>query len=101
MEGLEWSRKEALPADVHATSTDGTDDDRLLAPTVWTARLIVPVLLAAWAILYLFPGDTGRVWAWPVHPGMTALVMGGGYLAGAYFFACVSPATREPRGRRG
>ena len=55
-----------------------TGDDRLLAPTLWTARLIVPVLVAAWAILYLFPGDTERLWAWPVRPPLTAMVMGAG-----------------------
>ncbi|MBW3558102.1 MAG: hypothetical protein KY454_14295 [Actinobacteria bacterium] len=66
-----------------------TGDDRLLAPTLWTARLIVPVLVAAWAILYLFPGETERLWAWTVRPPLTAMVMGAGYLAGAYFFTRV------------
>ena len=66
-----------------------TGDDRLLAPTLWTARLIVPVLVAAWVILYLFPHDTAKLWAWTVRPPITAMVMGAGYLAGAYFFARV------------
>lgn len=66
-----------------------TGDDRLLAPTLWTARLIVPVLVAAWVILYLFPHHTAGLWAWTVRPPITAMVMGAGYLAGAYFFARV------------
>ena len=69
-----------------------TGDDRLLAPTLWTARLIVPVLVAAWAILYLFPDDTAALWAWTVSPPLTAMVMGAGYLAGAYFFTRVASA---------
>ena len=69
-------------------------DDRLLAPTLWTARAIVPVLVAAFVILYLFPGDTMRLWSWMICPEMSALVMGAGYLAGAWFFGRVA-ATRE------
>ncbi len=61
-------------------------DDRLLAPTHWTAVVIVPVLLAAFVILYVFPGRTHRLWGWTVRPDMSALIMGAGYLAGAYFF---------------
>ncbi len=69
-------------------------DDRLLAPTRWTARAVVPVLVAAFVILYLFPGDTMRLWSWMICPEMSALIMGGGYLAGAWFFTRVA-ATRE------
>ena len=64
-------------------------DDRLLAPTRWTAIAVVPVLVAAFVILYIFPGHTHRLWGWTIHPDMSALVMGGGYLAGAYFFTRV------------
>lgn len=61
-------------------------DDRLLAPTRWTAAAIVPVLVAAFVILFLFPGRTGALWAWTIRPTMTAMTMGAGYLAGAWFF---------------
>ena len=78
------------------TLPEGASDrtDRLLAPTWWTAVVIVPVLVAAWTILYLFPGRTRELWAWTIRPDMTALVLGGGYLSGAYFFV------RVARGRR-
>ena len=65
-------------------------DDRVLAPTRWTATLIVPVLGAAFVILYLFPARTEELWAWTVVPTMTPMVMGGGYLAGAWFFVRVA-----------
>ncbi len=71
--------------------------DRLLAPTWWTAVCIVPVLVAAWTILYLFPGRTEQLWAWTIKPDMTAIVMGGGYLSGAYFFARVARDRRWHR----
>lgn len=64
-------------------------DDRLLGPTWWTAVIIVPVLIAAFAILYFFPTRTPQLWAWTIAPPMTAMVMGGGYLSGAYLFTRV------------
>lgn len=67
-----------------------TRDDRVLAPTRWTATLIVPVLTAAFVILYLFPERTEELWAWTIQPTMTCMFMGGGYLAGAWFFARVA-----------
>ena len=48
--------------------------------------MIIPVLAAAFVILYLFPGRTDQLWAWEMRPTMTAMVMGGGYLSGADFF---------------
>ena len=67
-----------------------TRDDRVLAPTRWTAIAIVPVLTAAFVLLYLFPTRTEELWAWTISPTMTAMFMGGGYLAGAWLFAGVA-----------
>ncbi|HWC09997.1 MAG TPA: hypothetical protein VG455_02130 [Acidimicrobiales bacterium] len=67
-------------------------DDRLLAPTRWTARLIVPILVAAFVILFLFPGSTMRLWSWMVCPEMSAMIMGAGYVSGAWFFTRVAAA---------
>ena len=69
-------------------------DDRLLVPTRWVNTGIVPVLSAAFVILYLFPDRTRQLWAWTIAPTMTPMMMGAGYLAGAYFFA------ESVRGRR-
>lgn len=65
-------------------------DDRVLAPLRWTAIAIVPVLLAAFVILFVFPERTHQLWGWTIKPTMTAMVMGGGYLAGAWFFVRVA-----------
>jgi len=70
-------------------------DDRLLAPTLWTAVLIVPVLVAAFVILFL--DRTRQLWAWTIAPSMTAMVMGAGYLSGAYFFVRVATVRRWHR----
>jgi hypothetical protein len=76
---------------------DQARDDRVLAPTRWTAIGIVPVLTAAFVILFFFPGNTKDLWAWTIKPTMTPMLMGGGYLAGAWFFIRVA---RSRQGHR-
>lgn len=61
-----------------------------------TAVVIMPVLTAAWAVLYLFPGRTTQLWAWTIRPDMTAVTLGAGYLGGAWFFWRVATSD-EPR----
>ncbi len=72
-------------------------DDRVLRETRVLGAFIVPFLLVAFPLLYLFPNDTGNWWAWEIQPSMTALIMGAGYIAGAYFFVRVALATRWHR----
>ena len=69
-------------------------DDRILPETRVVSALIVPFLIAGFVILYLFPDDTGRLFAWTIEPSMTLLVMGAGYVAGAYFLARAVFASR-------
>jgi hypothetical protein len=61
-------------------------DDRILPLTRWVVRLIVPALLIAFLLLYLWPDNTTELFAWTILPRMTPLLMGAGYLGGAYFF---------------
>lgn len=63
-----------------------TSDDRVLRYTRVLSLCIVPFLLAGFVILYLFPQDTARLWAWPIRPTMSAMVLASAYLGGAYFF---------------
>jgi hypothetical protein len=72
-------------------------DDRVLPETKVLGVFIVPFLLVAFPLLYFFPDDTGNWWAWEIRPSMTALIMGAGYIAGAYFFVRVATATRWHR----
>lgn len=61
-------------------------DDRILPATRLVAGLVVPVLILAFIILYLFPETSGERFAWPIKPDMTAAFMGAGYLGGAWLF---------------
>lgn len=62
---------------------------QLLPITRVLAAIIVPILLAAFIMLYLLPNDTGRLFAWPISPPMSAMMLGATYLGGAYFFTRV------------
>jgi hypothetical protein len=64
--------------------------DRVLGMTRILAVIIVPILIAAFLILYLFPNDSGRLFAWPIKPPMSAMMLGATYLGGAYFFTRVA-----------
>jgi hypothetical protein len=72
-----------------ATATRAVRDDRVLTYTRVLAGVIVPFLLAAFVILYFFPGDTKRLFAWTIKPTMTPMVLASAYLGGAYFFVRV------------
>lgn len=68
--------------------------DRLLTITRVLAAIIVPVLVTAFLMLYLFPNNSGQLFAWPVKPMMSAMMLGATYLGGAYFFSMVAIARR-------
>src|SRR3954471_8472007 len=72
-------------------------DDRVPPATRLLGAVIVPFLLVAFALLYFFPDDTRHWFAWDLQPTITPLVMGAGYIAGAYFFVRVARATRWHR----
>lgn len=61
-------------------------DDRIFHETRIIGALIPPFLIVAFIILYVFPSDTDRLFAWTIRPAMTPLMMGGGYISGSYFF---------------
>ena len=62
-------------------------DDRLLPETRRACLALVPILGAAWILLWVLPGSTDELWAWPVAPEETAVFMGAAYGAGAFLFA--------------
>lgn len=51
------------------------------------ATLSLVLLFIAFVVLFFFPSDTDRFFAWTIRPTMTAMLMGAGYLAATYFFA--------------
>ena len=72
-------------------------DDHVYRSTRWLGAVIVPFLVLAFALLYWFPDDTRHWFAWDVQPTITPLVMGAGYIAGAYFFVRVALETHWHR----
>jgi hypothetical protein len=69
-----------------------TRDDHVYRFTRLLAVIIIPFLIVAWFILYLLPERSGELFAWPIKPPMTAMMLGAAYLGGAYFFARVAMA---------
>ena len=72
-----------------ATLEPSTRDDRVLAYIRFLSAVIVPFLLVGFVVLYLFPGETKRLFAWTINPTMTSMVLASAYLGGAYFFVRV------------
>jgi len=69
-------------------------DDRVLPLTRAVSAAIIPFLLLAFVVLYFWPRDTGRLFAWPIAPPLTTLILGSVYLGGAYFFLLATRASR-------
>jgi hypothetical protein len=76
---------------------EGGRDDRVFTETRVLGAVIVPFLVVAFSLLYFFPDDTRHWFAWDVQPTITPLIMGAGYIAGAYFFVRVARETRWHR----
>jgi hypothetical protein len=64
-------------------------DDRILPITRIVAALVIPFLVVAFVILYGFPADTERLFAWKLQPTMSAMMLAAAYAGGIYFFVAV------------
>jgi hypothetical protein len=64
-----------------------TQDDRVLVFTQLAAASVIIVLLLAFIVLYILPDNTNTNFAWTIMPRISAILIGAGYMAGAYFFA--------------
>ena len=73
--------------------TEAARDDVVLPVTRALSAFIVPFLVVAFVVLYGFPGDTDRLFAWTIKPPMTPMTLGAVYLGGAYFFVRAFRAT--------
>lgn len=61
-------------------------DDHVLGLTRIVSVAVIPFLLVSVPVLLIWPGESGRLFAWPVMPALTAMILGAVYLGGAYFF---------------
>ncbi len=76
------------------TADHVTADDRVLKTTRAVSAVIIPFLALAFGVLDGWPRDTARLFAWPIKPPLTALLLGSVYLGGAYFFGRAVRTTR-------
>ncbi len=68
------------------TQTDAIRDDRVLPATRTLSVVIFPVLIVAFCVLYPDPTRTKQLFAWPINPTMTPMVLASAYIGGAYYF---------------
>lgn len=54
--------------------------DAVLPAVRWLAIFTIPFLIAAAAILWFWPEASGRLFAWPIKPPMTALLLATAYI---------------------
>lgn len=76
-------------------------DDGIRPLTKAVAVLVLPFLAAAVVLLYGFPADTERLFAWTIQPPLTAMVLGAAYAGGIWFFLQVLRQDRWHRVRHG
>ena len=69
-------------------------DDRILPETRLLSAIIIPFLVVAFGILYLFPDHTQELFAWTIRPRMTLMMLGAAYIGGAYFFVRAATSAR-------
>lgn len=64
-------------------------DNQILLETRWVAALVIPFLVVAFVILFVFPHKTELLFAWKIQPAMSAMMLGAAYAGGIYFFTGV------------
>jgi hypothetical protein len=72
-------------------------DDRILPFARVAAVAVIAILVLAWIVLFLFPGDTAHRFAWTIDSRMTVMLMGAGYGSAIYFFVRVLTERRWHR----
>jgi hypothetical protein len=63
--------------------------NQIFSETLWVAALVIPFLVVAFVILFVFPHKTELLFAWKIQPRMSAMMLGAAYAGGIYFFTGV------------
>ena len=71
--------------------------DRVLPATRVVAVVIVPFLVIAAFLLFVFPERTGELFAWAIDPPLSAYMLASAYVGGIWFFAGVAVTKRWHR----
>jgi hypothetical protein len=75
-------------------ATEPARDDRVLLPSRILAAFIIPFLVVAFVVLFPWPSDVARLFAWPIKPPVSPMILGSVYIGGAYFFFRVVRASQ-------
>ncbi|MEA2827141.1 MAG: hypothetical protein QOG43_1580 [Actinomycetota bacterium] len=70
-----------------------SNEDRVLPATRALSIFIIPFLVVGFTVLFFWPADTKRLFAWTINPPLTAMILGSVYLGGAWFFLQAARAT--------
>ena len=62
-------------------------EDAVLPVTRLLAVFIIPFLVVAAALLYIWPNNTAQTFAWTIKPSMTPMMLAAAYMGGIFFFA--------------
>jgi hypothetical protein len=79
-------------AGIKRPGANRTQDDAVLPVTRWLAIFIIPFLIVAAVLLYVWPNNTEKTFAWTIKPSMTPMMLAAAYMGGIYFFARVAVA---------
>jgi hypothetical protein len=75
--------------------------DRMHVVAHWLGVLVLPFLVVAVVLLYLFPTRTDVLFAWTIAPPLSALFLACAYIGGIWFFVRAVRETRWHRLHRG
>ena len=95
------SGRNETDAAASVSSAPPIGSDRIFRVTRGVAIAIVPFLVAAVFLLFVFPTRTGELFAWPIDPPMTAYLLASAYVGGIWFFVGVAAARRWHRVKHG
>lgn len=72
-------------------------NDQVYLFTRIVAVIVLPFLAVASVLLYLYPTETDRLFAWTIQPPLTALFLASAYVGGIWFFVGVLVSRRWHR----
>lgn len=78
-----------MTGDQARTQDAAVTDDAVLQYTRWIAAVVLPFLAVASILLYVFPTQTDRLFAWTIRPPLTAMLLASAYVGGIWFFLSV------------
>jgi hypothetical protein len=64
-------------------------EDCIYRATKWLAAFIIPFLVVAFALLFFWPNNTDKTFAWTIKPSMTPMMLASAYIGGVYYFVGV------------